>query len=247
MLDMIPLAILNATQMFSWIPSAADIFNWFIENANYWFVFIFMVIESSFIPFPSEVIVPPAAYLACTNTGAGSDMNLTMVILIATLGALVGAFINYYLALWIGRPVVYRFADSRFGHACLINREKVDKAEAYFDRHGAISTFIGRLIPAIRQLISIPAGISKMNVGKFAVFTFLGALVWNAVLAALGYWLSRTVSPDQLFEKVEEYNRYLTWAGYALALICLAYILWNAFRPRSKSVAKSEDNIDKHL
>ncbi|MDE6447268.1 MAG: DedA family protein, partial [Muribaculaceae bacterium] len=145
---MIPLAIFDAAQFFSW----------FVENANYWFVFIFMVIESSFIPFPSEVIVPPAAYLACTNTGAGSDMNLTMVILIATLGALVGAFINYYLALWIGRPVVYRFADSRFGHACLINREKVDKAEAYFDRHGAISTFIGRLIPAIRQLISIPAG-----------------------------------------------------------------------------------------
>lgn len=237
MLDMIPLAIFDAAQFFSW----------FVENANYWFVFIFMVIESSFIPFPSEVIVPPAAYLACTNTGAGSDMNLTMVILIATLGALVGAFINYYLALWIGRPVVYRFADSRFGHACLINREKVDKAEAYFDRHGAISTFIGRLIPAIRQLISIPAGISKMNVGKFAVFTFLGAMVWNAVLAALGYWLSRTVSPDQLFEKVEEYNRYLTWAGYALALICLAYILWNAFRPRSKSAAKSEDNSEKYL
>lgn len=227
MLDMIPLAIFDAAQFFSW----------FVENANYWFVFIFMVIESSFIPFPSEVIVPPAAYLACTNTGAGSDMNVVMVTLVATLGALAGAFINYYLALWIGRPVVYRFADSRFGHACLINREKVDKAEAYFDRHGAISTFIGRLIPAIRQLISIPAGISKMNVAKFALFTSLGAFVWNAVLAALGYWLSRTVSPDQLFDKVEEYNRYLTWAGYALALICVAYILWNAFRPHPKSEA----------
>lgn len=214
------------------IFDASQFFSWFVENANYWFVFIFMVIESSFIPFPSEVVVPPAAYLACSNAGAGSDMNIFGVTLIATLGALVGAFINYYLALWIGRPVVYKFADSRFGHACLIDRKKVDKAEKYFDEHGAVSTFVGRLIPAIRQLISIPAGISRMNVLKFAIFTGLGALLWNSVLAALGYWLSRTVEPAQLFEKVEEYNRYLTWAGYALALICLLYILWNAFKPR---------------
>ncbi|MDE6236722.1 MAG: DedA family protein [Muribaculaceae bacterium] len=189
-----------------------------------------MVIESSFIPFPSEVIVPPAAYLACTNTGAGGDMNIYMVVVVATLGALVGAFINYYLALWIGRPVVYKFADSRLGHACLIDREKVNKAEAYFDKHGAISTFIGRLIPAIRQLISIPAGISRMNVGTFALFTTLGALVWNAILGALGYWLSLHVSPAMLFEKVEEYNKYLTYAGYALGALCLIYILWNAFK-----------------
>ena len=228
MLDMIPLAIFDASQFF----------NWFVENANYWFVFVFMVIESSFIPFPSEVIVPPAAYLACTNTGAGSDMNIYMVVVMATLGALVGAFVNYYLALWIGRPVVYRFADSRLGHACLINREKVDKAERYFDDHGAISTFIGRLIPAIRQLISIPAGISKMNVGKFAIFTTLGAMVWNTVLAALGYWLSRTVSPDDLFNKVEEYNKYLTWAGYGIAVICVGYIVWNAFKPRKEQLSK---------
>lgn len=216
------------------IFDASEFFNWFVQNANYWFVFIFMVIESSFIPFPSEVIVPPAAYLACRNVGAGADMNIWMVTLIATAGALVGAFINYYLALWIGRPVVYKFADSRFGHACLINREKVDKAEAYFDKHGAISTFIGRLIPAIRQLISIPAGISKMNVGQFALFTFLGALVWNAVLAGLGFWLSTTVDEQMLFDKVEEYNRYLTWGGYALAVLCVAYILWNALRPHKK-------------
>lgn len=228
MLDMIPLAIFDASQFFSW----------FVENANYWFVFIFMMIESSFIPFPSEVIVPPAAYLASTNAGAGSDMNIYVVVMVATAGALAGAFINYYLALWIGRPVVYRFADSRIGHACLINREKVDRAERYFDEHGAISTFVGRLIPAIRQLISIPAGISRMNIGKFAVFTTLGALVWNAILASLGYWLSKTVSPNQLFEKVEEYNKYLTWAGYALALFCLVYILWNAFRPRKENKDK---------
>lgn len=225
MLDMIPLAIFDASQFFQW----------FVDNANYLFVFLFMVIESSFIPFPSEVVVPPAAYLACTNTGAGSDMNIFMVVVFATLGALVGAFINYYLALWIGRPVVYAFADSRFGHMLMINRQKVEKAEAYFDKHGAISTFIGRLIPAIRQLISIPASISKMNLGQFALFTSLGALVWNSILAALGYWLSTTVSPDQLFEKVEEYNKYLTWCGYGIAVVCVAFILWNAFKPKPET------------
>ena len=224
MLDLIPLAIFDASQFFQW----------FVENANYLFVFLFMVVESSFIPFPSEVVVPPAAYLACTNTGAGSDMNIFMVVCFATLGALVGAFINYYIALWIGRPVVYAFADSRFGHMLMINRQKVDKAEAYFDKHGAISTFIGRLIPAIRQLISIPAGLSRMNIGQFAIFTGLGALVWNGILAALGYWLSTTVSPDQLFEKVEEYNKYLTLFGYGIALVCLIFILWNAFKPKHK-------------
>ncbi|MDE7438735.1 MAG: DedA family protein [Muribaculaceae bacterium] len=219
---MIPLALFNASEFFQW----------FVDNASYLFVFVFMTIESSFIPFPSEVIVPPAAYLACTNTGVGSDMNIFGVVAMATLGALAGAFINYYLALWIGRPIVYKFADSRLGHACLINRAKVDKAEQYFDKHGAVSTFVGRLIPAIRQLISIPAGISRMNVAQFALFTALGALVWNSVLAALGYWLSLHVSPDMLFEKIEEYNKYLTWAGYGLLLLCLLYILYHAFRKK---------------
>ena len=229
MLDLIPLAIFDA----------AEFFQWFVDNANYTFVFVFMVIESSFIPFPSEVVVPPAAYLACTNAGAGAGMNVFLVVIVATLGAMVGAFINYYLALWIGRPVIYAFADSRLGHALLINREKVKKAEDYFDKHGAVSTFVGRLIPAIRQLISIPAGIARMNVLQFAVFTFLGALVWNSVLGALGFWLAETVTPDQLFEKVEEYNKYLTWIGYGIAVVCLVFILFNAFKPRKK-----EKNID---
>ena len=223
MLDLIPLAIFDAQAFF----------DWFINNASYIFVFLFMTIESSFIPFPSEVVVPPAAYLACTNTGVGADMNIYVVILVATLGALAGAFINYYLSVWVGRPVVYRFADSKIGHACLIDRAKVDKAEAYFDKHGAISTFVGRLIPAIRQLISIPAGLARMNVGQFAIFTFLGALVWNSVLAGLGYWLSNFVKPADLFDTIEKYNGYLTWIGFGILLICVAFILYNAFRRRS--------------
>lgn len=208
---------------------ASQFFIWFTENANYLFVFIFMVIESSFVPFPSEVVVPPAAYLACRNYGVGADMNVYIVVLMATLGALTGAFINYYLALWVGRPVVYRLADTRLAHGLLIDRQKVDRAEKYFDKHGAVSTLIGRLIPVIRQLISLPAGLSKMNVGQFALFTGIGALIWNALLGILGYWLSLHVDPNMLFEKVEEYNRYLSWGGYALLGVCVLYILWNAF------------------
>lgn len=212
------------------MPSALDIFEFFTENASYTFVFLFMIIESSFIPFPSEVVVPPAVYLACTNTGVGADMNPYIVIVLATAGALIGAYINYYLSLWIGRPVVYKFADSRLGHICLINREKVEKAEQYFDKHGATSTFIGRLIPAVRQLISIPAGLSRMNVLIFTIYTSLGALVWNAILGTLGYWLSLSVKPSQLFATIEKYNHYFTLAGLGLLIICIIYIVFKIKR-----------------
>ena len=210
--------------------NASAAFQFFCDNASYWFVFLFMVIESSFIPFPSEVVVPPAAYLAVSR----GDMNIYLVVLCATAGAVVGALINYVLALWIGRPIVYQFANSRLGRACLITPEKVEKAEVYFDRHGAVSTFIGRLIPAIRQLISIPAGISRMNVWSFLLVTMLGAMVWNVILALMGYWLAMTVPYDQLFDAVEKYNSYLTIAGVILAVLCVAYIVIHAFRPVKK-------------
>ena len=220
---------------------ASHYFEIIVTNMSYFYVFLFMVIESSFIPFPSEIIVPPAAYLACqtsrTLTFHGQnvaipDINIFAVILVATAGAIVGALINYGLSLWIGRPIVYRFADSRLGHACLINREKVDKAERYFDNHGAVSTFIGRLIPAVRQLISIPAGLSKMNIWVFIIFTGLGAMVWNAILAALGWFLAQSVSIDSLFASVEKYNSYLSLGGLILLLLCVLFIAWNAFKPK---------------
>ncbi len=224
MLDMIPLAIFDAASLFQWV----------VDNAGYTLVFLLMVVESSFIPFPSEVIVPPTAYLACTK----GDMNIFLVVLVATLGALVGALINYYLSLWIGRPVVYKFADSRIGRACLITPEKVENAEKYFDKHGNISTFIGRLIPAVRQLISIPAGLAKMNLWSFCLYTSLGALVWNSILAFLGWWLAKTVPFDALFSKVEQYNDYLTYAGLAIGVVCVLIILYNAFRPKGDSASK---------
>ena len=205
--------------------NAAWFFDWFVNNASYLFVFIFMVIESSFIPFPSEVVVPPAAYLAMQR----GDMNIFAVVAVATAGALVGALINYVLSLLIGRPIVYAFANSRLGHACLIDQAKVEKAEKYFDKHGA---FIGRLIPAVRQLISIPAGIARMNIWVFCLYTALGALVWNAILAGLGWWLSMHVSLDELYAAVEKYNSYLSLGGLILLLACVAYILYNAFKKK---------------
>ncbi len=211
---------------------ATDFFTWFCENANYLFVFIFMAIESSFIPFPSELVVPPAAYLALQD---GASMNIYLVILFATFGALIGAFINYYLAIWLGRPLVYKFANSRFGNICLLDQSKVEKAEAYFDKHGVISTFIGRLIPGIRQLISIPAGLARMSIIKFSIFTTLGALVWNIALAAIGYILTTIPGIEttkDLLLKVEEYNHYLTYAGFAIGGICVVFILWNIFKPK---------------
>ncbi len=210
------------------IFDAAAFFDWFVNNASYLFVFVFMVIESSFVPFPSEVVVPPAAYLAVQK----GDMNIFLIVLAATAGAIVGALINYVLALLIGRPLVYAFANSRFGHACLIDEAKVRKAEDYFDRHGAISTFIGRLIPAVRQLISIPAGIARMNIGTFIIFTGLGALLWNGVLATLGWWLAQHVSLPALYGAVEKYNSYLTIAGFILLGLCIVYLLWNAFKKK---------------
>lgn len=232
---------MTETMITLFATDAASIFQWVVENASYLLVFVLMVVESSFIPFPSEVVVPPAAYLSAQtlhtlryNGGMLeiSNMNVLVIVLVATLGAIVGALINYYLSVWIGRPLVYKFADSRLGHACLINREKVDNAERYFDKHGSISTFVGRLIPAVRQLISIPAGLSKMNLGKFVLYTGLGAMLWNGILAAMGYWLGKTVSLDNLFSKVEEYNDYLTYAGILIGIICVAIIIINAFKPK---------------
>ena len=163
--------------------NSAELFRWVLENLDYWVVKIFMAIESSFIPFPSEVIVPPAAW----KSMADGSMNIFLVVVFATLGADIGALFNYYLARWLGRPIVYKFADSRIGHMCLIDRESVEKAEEFFRKHGAASTFFGRLIPAVRQLISIPAGLAKMRLDHFLLYTTPGAGIWNCVLSLIGY------------------------------------------------------------
>lgn len=158
--------------------------DWYDQNMNYGTITTLMAIESSFIPFPSEVVVPPAA---AVSTREDSNLNMILIILFATLGALAGALVNYFLSVWLGRPIIYKFADSKLGHLCLLSGEKIKKAEEYFNDHGKVSTFVGRLIPGIRQLISIPAGLARMPIVPFMGFTLLGAGIWNTVLALIGY------------------------------------------------------------
>ena len=202
--------------------------NFVLSNLNYWWVFVFMAVESSFIPFPSEVVVPPAAFLAMTPD---STLNILLVVLVATAGADLGALINYWLARWLGRPLVYRFADSRFGHICLIDRAKVEHAEAYFRDHGAASTFFGRLIPAVRQLISIPAALSGMPMGKFLLYTTLGAGIWNSVLALLGWFIFKTFPVSSTREVADLAAKYSHEIGYVilgLAVFVVAFLIYKA-------------------
>lgn len=195
---------------------------WCLDHLNYWTITLLMAIESSFIPFPSEVVVPPAAYKAA----GGSDMNVFLVVFFATLGANIGALLNYYLAYFVGRPIVYKFANSRFGHMCLIDEDKVKNAERYFEKHGALSTFIGRLIPAVRQLISIPAGLSKMKLSTFLLYTTLGAGIWNTILAAIGYYLQSVVPEDQLLETVSKYSHELGYVFIGIGIFIVGYLIY---------------------
>ena len=195
---------------------------WCLDHLNYWTITLLMAIESSFIPFPSEVVVPPAAYKAA----GGSDMNVFLVVFFATLGANIGALFNYYLAYFVGRPIVYKFANSRFGHMCLIDEDKVKNAERYFEKHGALSTFIGRLIPAVRQLISIPAGLSKMKLSTFLLYTTLGAGIWNTILAAIGYYLQSVVPEDQLLETVSKYSHELGYVFIGIGIFIVSYLIY---------------------
>lgn len=196
---------------------------WCLEHLNYWTITLLMAIESSFIPFPSEVVVPPAAYKAA---GSNSDLNVYLVVLFATIGANIGALINYYLAYFVGRPIVYKFANSRFGHMCLIDIDKVKHAENYFEKHGALSTFIGRLIPAVRQLISIPAGLAKMKLSTFILYTTLGAGIWNAILAAIGYYLQSIVPEDKLLETVTQYSHEISYIFIGLGVLVVGYLIY---------------------
>ena len=200
-----------------------------LDHLNYWTVTLFMAIESSFIPFPSEAVVPPAAWKAAVT----GEMNVFLVVLFATLGALIGAFINYYLAVWLGRPIVYKFANSRLGHMCLIDEAKVQNAEKFFDKHGAVSTFVGRLVPAVRQLISIPAGLARMGLGRFVFYTSLGAGVWNAILAALGYYMSEIPgmqTEEAVMNKVKEYSSEIGLVFIALALFVVAFVVYKGLK-----------------
>jgi len=191
-----------------------------LSNLNYGTILFLMLLESTVIPVPSEFVVTPAAYHA-----AGGQLDVWLVILFATIGADIGASINYVVAYYVGRPVIYRFANSKWGKMCLLSQEKVEKSERYFDDHGIVATLTGRLIPGIRHLISIPAGLAKMNYWKFLLYTTIGAGCWHAILAALGWYLHAIVPEEQLNGKIEEYAEYIKLIIVALVLLALAYFI----------------------
>lgn len=197
---------------------------WYSAHMNYASITALMTIESSFIPFPSEVVIPPAVYVAASPESAlcvtgNYLLDVLLIVLFGTIGAMLGAIINYGLSVWLGRIIIYKFADSRLGHLCLLSSEKVQKAETYFNDHGKISTFVGRLIPGIRQLISIPAGLAKMNFGQFLLYTFLGAFIWNSILALLGY-----VAHGQA-DLINQYSHELSVAILVLLGVVVVYFV----------------------
>lgn len=205
------------------------IIDWYNAHLNYGTVALLMTVESSFIPFPSELVVPPAAYKALQPD---SGLNIALLVVAATIGALLGAFINYYLAKFLGRPIIYKFADSRVGHFFLLDGEKVAKAEQFFRDHGAISTLVGRFIPVIRQLISIPAGIAGMKLLPFTVFTAIGAITWNIILAVLGY-----VAHGQQ-DIIQQYSHELSLGLVVLGVLFVGYMVWSALKPKKNDQKK---------
>lgn len=202
---------------------------WYDANMNYTAVGALMTVESSFIPFPSEVIIPPAVYVAANPESKGG-MKIWVIVLIGTLGAMLGAYINYFLSRWLGRPIIYAFVDSKVGHLCGLSGEKMVRAEKYFNDHGNISTLVGRLIPVIRQLISIPAGLSKMNVASFSLFTFVGAAIWNVILAVLGYAAYQAADPSV----ITRYSKQISMVIIVIFVVAVAFLVLRAIIRRRK-------------
>ena len=201
--------------------------NWLLNNLTYPNILLLMLLESTVVPVPSELVVAPAAYHA-----ASGNLNVFLVVLFATIGAAIGASINYVVALYVGRPVVYKFANSKWGKMCLLNQEKVEKSERYFDDHGIVATLTGRRIPGIRHLISIPAGLACMNYGKFLLYTTIGAGAWHSILAALGWYLHSIVPEEELDATIEKYNHYIVLAILAIVAVAIAYFVVKHYRKK---------------
>lgn len=201
-----------------------NIISWYSAHMNYASITALMAVESSFIPFPSEVVIPPAAFVANQPESVlyATDVywvNVLIIVFFGTLGAIIGALINYYLSRWLGRPIIYKFADSKLGHLCLLSGVKIERAEVYFREHGNMSTFIGRFIPGIRQLISIPAGLAKMKLLPFLLYTFLGAFIWNCVLALLGYFAAGNI------DTIKKYSHELSVAILVIVGAAIVYFV----------------------
>ena len=194
------------------------IIEWAMANLSYWVVFLLMVMENSVVPLPAELIVTPAAYKA-----ANGEMNVVLLIALTTLGSTLGAIINYYLSLWVGRPAIHHFAETRLGRLCGLNRHRLERAEDLFRRKGNLSTFIGRILPAGRQFISIPAGLARMNIAAFIFFTFIGSALWNSILVAAGYYLSYLLPPEEIAPTIEHYGMQINIVFFSIIGAVIAY------------------------
>jgi len=196
---------------------------WYENNTNYFSITVLMACESSILPVPSEMVIPPAVYVAMTP---GSKLSIFWIIIFGTIGALIGASFNYLMSMWLGRFVVYKFADSKVGKLFLLNSEKIKHAEAYFNEHGKTSTFVGRFIPVVRHLISIPAGLARMNYLNFLLYTALGAGLWNCALALLGYFAGRNSA------LINKYSHELSYAFLVIGAILLVWLIVKTIRKK---------------
>lgn len=197
----------------------------FSQSIGYWGIVLLMAIESSFIPFPSELVVPPAAYLA-----AQGKMNIWLVILASITGSMIGAYFNYYLAYYLGRPLIYKLANTKVARFLLIKPESIKKSEDYFTKYDKASTFFGRLVPVIRQLISLPAGFVKMPIWSFTLYTFLGSTTWTLVLAGLGYFFGAN---EEVWHK---YYAEISYGIVALAVIFVVYLVYKNRKKKTQTV-----------
>jgi membrane protein DedA with SNARE-associated domain len=184
-------------------------------------IVVLMAIESSLLPLPSELVMPPAGYLA-----AQGRMDPFLAVAAGTLGSVLGALVNYYLAIWIGEPVL-----RRFGKYVLISDRSLTRTQAYFARHGEISTFVGRLLPVIRHLISIPAGLARMNLGKFALFTAIGAGIWCSVLTYIGWFVGKHEAQlKEISYQAMANDVLLKYILPALVVLIVGYVIWHRRR-----------------
>lgn len=195
------------------------LFNFILEitqNLGYIGIIILMSIESSFVPLPSEIIIPPAAYLASLG-----EMNIFIIIIAGVIGSIIGAIFNYTLSYYLGRPLIYKLAEHRFAKFLLIKPNKIIRAEKYFLNNSSSATFIGRLIPVVRHLISIPAGFCKMPFKKFIFYTALGSLIWVSILAGLGYFIG--ANKELLMNYYKEIS-------YTLMIFGIIWISWKIYK-----------------